>query len=66
MKQLLLLLLIVTLPVLAATPAASPAKSKILIIASNLQHMGDPEQHEARNKSLGGCPALSRLRFPGL
>ena len=45
MKTLLLLLLVITLPTLAKTPPGG----KILIIASNMQHMGDAEQHEARN-----------------
>lgn len=42
-------LLVIFLMFIACNPAQAEKKGKILIIASNLADMGDPEKHDARN-----------------
>lgn len=50
------LILFTTALLISASLHAEPAKKKVLIIASNMVDMGDPEKHDARNNLLEVAP----------
>jgi putative intracellular protease/amidase len=50
------LVLFATALLISASLHAQPAKKKVLILASNMLDMGDPEKHDARNNLLEVAP----------